>query len=148
MTGRELDRHLGLEGIQVVHPGLLRIVVADDQVLAIEREGHLRGRCRSLQSGDLLVSGAVEDQHLIAILHHHVEAIAQRIGQDIGQRSRNVEERAALIGVAVVDQQTDWRRDVNRALRAEVQRYGRSAVLVLVVSGIDADLNGSGRAAG
>ena len=38
-----------------------------------------------LQRGDLRVVGAVEDQHLVAILRHDVEAVAHGVGQQVGQ---------------------------------------------------------------
>ena len=45
-----------------------------------------RGGC--LQGGDLRIVGAVEDQHLVGILGHDVEAVAHGVGQQVGQRSR------------------------------------------------------------
>ena len=83
MARREDDGRLLLERIQIVDERQLRIVVADQQVLLIEGDGHLRGCGGGAQRGDLLVGGAVEHQHLVAVLLEDVEAAAGRIGQNI-----------------------------------------------------------------
>jgi len=95
--------HLALQRVQVIHPSLLRVIVANHEILAIEREGDL-GRCgRGLQGRELRIGCPVKDQHLVGILSDDIEAIAHRIGQQVRQVSRNVNESAALIGVAIVD---------------------------------------------
>ena len=83
---------LALPTVQIVDPRLLRVVVTDHQVLAVEGEGDLRGRGGRLEGRDLRIAGAVEHQHLIGILSHDVEAVAHGVGQQIGQVSREIDD--------------------------------------------------------
>ena len=141
VAGGELDGRLPLEGVQIVDPRLLGVVVTDEQVLAVEGEGDLGGRGGCLQGGDLRVVGAVEHQHLVGILGNDVEAVADGVGQQVGQVTGDVDEGAALIGIAVVDQQADLRRQVDGGDRFHGQRDRQRAVLVLESSWIDAHLH-------
>ncbi len=141
MAAGELDGGLALQAVQIVDPRLLGVVVTDDQVFTVEGEGDLGGRGGGLEGGDLAIVGAVEDQHLVAILGHDVEAIADRVGQQVGQVSGDVDESTALIGIAIVDEQADLRRDVDGRDGIYVYGHRDGAVLVLENRGIDTHLH-------
>ena len=123
--------------------------MAHHEVSPVEAERHLGGCGGSLQGRDLRIGGAVENQHLVQVLAHHIEAPAHGVGQDIGQSSGNVDKRAALIGVVVVDEQAYRGRKIyrrggaDRELRREVhvvlQRARAADAAEMVVLGIRFD---------
>src|ERR1019366_897191 len=112
-----------------------------------QRKRDLSGGRGRAQRRDWLVGGAVENQHLVAVLLQDVEAVAGRVGQQVHVVAGQVHQGSPLIGIAGVDQQADRRRKVHGRRGSYGQRHDDGAVLILEGIGIDVDLDGSrGRA--
>ena len=114
MARRKSDGREDLERIQIVNVREWGILMTDEQVLAIERDRHLRGCIAGTQGRDLLIRNAVKDQNLIFILPQYIKPRACRVGENVNQGSRHVDHGAALIGRAIIDQDANDGRNIDR----------------------------------
>ena len=90
MAVRHHHRRQLLQSIQIVHIDELRVFVPDEQILPILGQGHPGGRGSGAQGANGKEPGAVEDQHLVAVLPEHVETVAHRIRQQVHECSRHI----------------------------------------------------------
>src|ERR1019366_8834785 len=111
--------------IQVVAVGDLRIVVGYQKIVAVEGNGHLGGSISSPQGGDQGVASRVVHQYLIGILTKQIEPVASRIRQRIHQFTRRIEERAAILGFAIIDQYAEAAAHVGFVIRLWNSSRGR-----------------------
>ena len=109
MTQRQHDGRDLLQRVQVVARHDLRIVIGHHQIIAIEADRHLHRRVARAQRGDLSEVRAIEDQHLIGILPQNVEAAPRRVGENVHQLPRRIEEGAAIFRRAIVHQHAEVR---------------------------------------
>src|SRR6476619_2172931 len=114
MARRKSDGREDLERVQIVNIREWGILMTDEQVLPIERDSHLRGRIAGTQGRDLLIRNSVKDQNLIFVLPQYIKPCARRVGENVDQGSRNADHGASLIGCAVIDQNADAGRNIER----------------------------------
>ena len=112
----------GLQGVEIEYVDDLRSLVAHQQILLVEGDGHGGRLVAGRKRGDLRIVGAVEGQHFVLVAAHHEETAAHWIGHDVGQRSGDIDEAAHLIGSGVIHQHSNARDDIDG--RAGLDRPG------------------------
>src|SRR5438105_3161559 len=96
-----------LERIKIVDVSELGVFVSYQQVSAIHSHRHLSRGSAGAHRRDQIIPRAVVDQHVILLLAEYVKSISSRIGQYVNQRSGYSYKRAPLVGLAIVDNNSD-----------------------------------------
>src|SRR5207245_928421 len=100
------------------------------------------------QRSDLGVGSGVEHQNLVSVLTQYEIAVVRRVRQNVDKPSRNIDEGAALVRIATVDQNANVLRNIHRRDRAQPHRYRGGAFLVLEYDRIIGDSDRSRSDAG
>ena len=94
------------------------------------------------------VTGPIESQYFILVAAHDEKLIAHRVGHDVGQRSRNVDEAAYLFRRRIVDQHPDRGYHIDCRTRLDGERRGHGSRLIGERRGIHRDSHYGRRDAG